>query len=236
MGMEVSSVRIQLCCVLMIALAANAQDKPRLDLQGDRFRGLTYDELTPAQKVIADRALAGRGAIGIFNITLRSPELSDAMRGITGSRTNPVLSAKQNELAILLSARFWTTQFEWAVHHRAATQAGLSEDTIRAIVEGRRPTSLQADEVPVYNFITELFNTKQVGDVTFQAAKDALGEKGIVDLIGLVGFYQTVSIMMNVDRYPLNNTQKPELQPIAKPLPFAPATSTKDAAGARPQP
>ena len=95
-------MRVQVCCVLLIVLTANAQDKPKLDLRGDRFRGLAYDELTPAQKVIADRALAGRGPIGIFNITLCSPELSDALRGITGGRTEPVLSAKQNELAILL--------------------------------------------------------------------------------------------------------------------------------------
>src|SRR5438477_11679747 len=119
-------MRVQLCCLLLVVVTAYAQDKPKLDLKGDRFPGLTYEELTPPQRIIADRALAGRGGIGIFNITLRSPELSDAMRGITGSRTEPVLSARQNELAILLTARFWTTQFEWAVHHRAATQAGVS--------------------------------------------------------------------------------------------------------------
>src|SRR5215831_19263794 len=98
-------MRIQICSLLLVALTASAQQRATLNLQGDRFRGLTYEELTPAQKVIADRALAGRGAIGIFNITLRSPELSDAMRGITGSRTEPALSTKQNELAILLTGR-----------------------------------------------------------------------------------------------------------------------------------
>jgi 4-carboxymuconolactone decarboxylase len=217
---EVFEVRTQLCCIFLILTAASAQDKPKLDLRGDRFRGLTYEELTPAQKVITDRALAGRGPIGIFNITLRSPELSDAMRGIAGSRTAPVLSARQNELAILLTGRFWTTQFEWSVHHRAATQAGLSDQTISAIIDGRRPTALQPDEVPVYNFLTELLNTKQMSDATFQATKEKLGEKGIVDLIGLTSFYQTVSLMMNVDRYPLTNSQKSELQPLAKPLPY----------------
>jgi 4-carboxymuconolactone decarboxylase len=193
----------------------------KLNLRGDRFRGLTYEELTPAQKVIADRALAGRGPIGIFNITLRSPELSDAMRGIAGSRTAPVLSARQNELAILLTGRFWTTQFEFSVHHRAATQAGLGDQTIGAIIEGKHPPLLQPDELPVYNFVSELLNTKQVSDATFQAIKEKVGEKGIVDLIGLVGFYQTVSLMMNVDRFPLTDAQKPELAPLAKPLPFS---------------
>jgi len=207
--------------LLLAAAVAQEPAKPKLNLRGDRFPGLTYEELTPVQKVIADGALAGRGPIGIFNITLRSPELSDAMRGIAGSRTAPVLSARQNELAILLTGRYWTTQFEFAVHHRAATQAGLSDQTVGAIIEGKRPAALQPDELPVYNFVAELLNTKQVGDATFQAAREKLAEKGIVDLIGLVGFYQTVSLMMNVDRFPLTSAQKPELSPLAQPLPLS---------------
>src|SRR5580658_5305217 len=216
-------MRLPTVALLLLATIAVAQEpaKPKLNLRGDRFPGLTYEELTPAQKVIADRALAGRGPIGIFNITLRSPELSDAMRGIAGSRSAPVLPAKQNELAILLTGRFWTTQFEFSVHHRAATQAGLSDQTIAAIIEGKRPAALQPDEVPVYNFVSELLNTKQMSDATFQAAKEKLGEKGIVDIIGLIGFYQTVSLMMNVDRFPLTSAQKPELAPLAQPLPLS---------------
>jgi 4-carboxymuconolactone decarboxylase len=229
---EVSSMLrvLILCSAILMVGSASAQEKskapPKLDLRGDRFRGLTYDELTPPQKVITDRALAGRGPIGIFNITLRSPELSDAMRGIAGGRG--ALSTKQNELAILLTGRYWTTQFEFAVHHRAATQAGLSEATIGDIIAGKRPAALLPDEVPIYNFVTELLNTKQVSDITFNAAKQAVGEKGIVDVIGLSSFYQTVSLMMNVDRYPLTATQRAELQPLSKPLPFTPGGS-KDA-------
>jgi 4-carboxymuconolactone decarboxylase len=219
-------VRLHLYCVLIFALAASAQDKPKLDLNGDRFPGLTYEQLTPAQRLIADRALAGRGTIGIFNIQLRSPELSEAMRGIFGGRTEPLLSARQNELAILITGRFWTTQYEWAVHHRVAAQAGVPEDTINAIREGRRPTMLQPDEAAMYNFLTALLNTKQVSDSNFQALKEQLGEKRIVDLIALVGFYQTVSLMMNVDRFPLTGNQKPELEAMAKPLPLAPAAGT----------
>jgi 4-carboxymuconolactone decarboxylase len=227
------------CFACLIVATASAQDqpkqdRPKLDLRGDRFRGLTYEELTPAQKVITDRALAGRGPIGIFNITLRSPELSDAMRGIAGGRG--ALSTRQNELAILITGRYWSTQFEFAVHHRAATQAGLSDATIGAIIEGKHPAALLPDEGPVYNFLTELLNTKQVSDATFQAAKEAVNEKGIVDLTGLSGFYQTVSLMMNVDRYPLTASQKPELQPLAKPLPVTSGTAPGTAKDAPAQP
>jgi 4-carboxymuconolactone decarboxylase len=225
-------VRFHLYCVLVFALAAGAQDRPKLDLHGDRFPGLTYEQLTPAQRLIADRALAGRGTIGIFNIQLRSPELSEAMRGIFGGRSEPLLSARQNELAILITGRFWGTQYEWAVHHRVAAQAGIPEDTISAIREGRRPTMLQPDEAAIYNFVTELLNTRQVTDIYFQSVKEHLGEKRIVDLIALVGFYQTVSMMMNVDRFPLGANQKPELEGVARSLPLIPVpVSTGSSSG-----
>jgi 4-carboxymuconolactone decarboxylase len=236
--MQIRPGRTSCGLLLIFALALpiiRAQDKPKLNLTGDRFRGLTYEELTPAQKVIADRALAGPGAIGIFNITLRSPELSDAMRGISASRTQPLLSTRQNELAILLTGRFWTTQYEWMVHHRAAGRAGLSEETISAIAEGRRPAALEPDETAIYNFLSELLNLRQVSDATFQAAKEKIGEKGIVDLIGLTGFYQTVSLMMNVDRFPLPADRKPELELLAKPLPLASGVSAGSNASANPK-
>jgi 4-carboxymuconolactone decarboxylase len=191
----------------------------QLQLRGDRFQGLTYGEMTSEQKALTDRALAGRGTIGTFNILLRSPGLSEAVRGTAGGRAGSPLSTKQAELAIIINARYWTTQFEWLVHHRAAVQAGVSEATVAAIAEGRRPASMPPDEEPVYNFVRELLKTKQVSDPTFAAAKALLGESGIVDLIGLVGFYQSTSLMMNVDRYPMQADQKPELKKLESPLP-----------------
>jgi 4-carboxymuconolactone decarboxylase len=109
-------MRVSLCCALFLAGIASAQSDPdtALKMRGDRFPPLKYADMTPAQKTMADRAIAGRGAIGDFNIVLRSPELADALRFGTGA--NSTLSVKQRELAILISARFWTTQFEWAVH------------------------------------------------------------------------------------------------------------------------
>ena len=197
-----------------------AAAKQSLQLRGDRFRGLTYDEMTPEQKALTDRALADRGTIGTFNILLRSPGLSEAIRGTAGGRAGSPLTQKQAELAIIINARYWTTQFEWLVHHRAAVQAGVSESTVAAIAEGRRPASMPPDEEVVYNFVRELLNTKQVSDPTFAAAKSLLGERGIVDLIGLVGFYQATSLMMNVDRYPMQGPdQKPELKKLESPLP-----------------
>jgi 4-carboxymuconolactone decarboxylase len=225
-------MRFRLLAFLLMVSVAPAQEpgkaaapvKPppaakQLQLRGDRFRGLTYGEMTPEQKALTDRALAGRGTIGTFNILLRSPGLSEAVRGTAGGRAGSPLSTKQSELAIIINARYWTTQFEWLVHHRAAVQAGVSEATAAAIAEGRRPESMPPDEEAVYNFVRELLKTKQVSDPTFDAAKALLGERGIVDLIGLVGFYQSTSLMMNVDRYPMQADQKPELKKLESPLP-----------------
>jgi len=198
---------------------AKAAKQP-LQLRGDRFRGLAYDEMTAEQKALTDRALAGRGTIGTFNILLRSPGLSEAIRGTAGDRAGSPLTQKLSELAIIINARYWTTQFEWLVHHRAAVQAGISETTVKAIAEGRRPASMPPDEEVVYNFVRELLKTRQVSDPTFAAAKSLLGERGIVDLLGLVGFYQATSLMMNVDRYPMQGPdQKPELKKLASTLP-----------------
>jgi 4-carboxymuconolactone decarboxylase len=195
--------------------------KSKIELRGDRFKGLSYDEMTPEQKAATERALAGRGTIGIFNIAVRSPEMADAL-WLFGDRIRFHLSVpdKLKEMAILISARYWMAQFEWTAHRTAGVQAGLSEATIRAIAEGRHPSSLQPDEEAVYNFCTELYKTKQVSDATFQSIKDKLGERGIVEIIGAAGYYQVVSMFMNVDRYPMANTsQKPELMPLATPIP-----------------
>ncbi len=169
------AMRIPLFCAIWLMGIANAQDPDQaLKLRGDRFPPIKYQDMTPAQKAMADRAIAGRGAIGDFNIVLRSPELASVLRA--GPRA--ALSAKQSELAILIVARYWTTQFEWAVHHRVAVQAGLSEAIVSAIAEGRKPESLAPDEAAVYNFLEELFNTKQVSDATFAAAKSWIRRAG----------------------------------------------------------
>lgn len=208
-----------LLLVSALSCFAFGQAGANVQLRGDRFPGLRYDQMTPEQKALTDRAAAGRGAIGTFNIMLRSPELSEMVRGASGFRTKSELSPKHTELAILINARYWNTQFEWIVHKQAALQAGLSAETIQAIAEGRRPPNLLPDEAPVYEYVRELLKTKQVSDATFAAVRNLLGEKGVVDIIGIVGFYQLSSLLMNVDRYPLQPGQVPDLKPLASPLP-----------------
>jgi hypothetical protein len=112
-----------------------------------------------------------------------------------------------------------TAQFEWLAHRNAGVRAGLAEATVRAIAEGKRPANLPPDEEAAYNFCTEFFKTRRVSDATYQVIKNKIGERGIVEIIGAAGQYQMVSLSMNVDRYPLELNQKPELMPLARPLP-----------------
>jgi 4-carboxymuconolactone decarboxylase len=156
----------------------------------------------------------------MFNIAVRNSEAGDLLFTMGDRvRFHMAVPDKLKELAIIITARYWAAQYEWLAHRRAAVQAGLTEDKVQAIAEGRRPVGMSADEEAVYNFITELFKSKQVSDDTFAAAKKSVGERGVVDLLATAGFYQIVSMFMNVDRLPMADNQKPELKYLATPLP-----------------
>jgi len=202
------------------ATAQSTVNGKTFTLRGDRFQPLTYQQMTPEQRIMTDHALAGRGPVGMFNIAVRSPEAGDLLFTM-GDRVRFHMSVpdKLKEMTIILTARYWGAQFEWLAHRQAAVQAGLSEDKVKAVAEGRRPVGMSAAEEAVYNFITELFKTKQVNDDTFAAVRNSVGERGVVDLLASAGFYQIVSMFMNVDRLPMANNQKPELTYLAKPLP-----------------
>jgi len=192
-------------------------DPNSVRLVGDRFKPLTYREMTPAQKKMFEGVISGerRGAGGPFNVLLRSPEMGDLAQQFGASmRFHSSIPSKLNELAIIITARHWTSNYEWYAHKRAALAAGLNAAIVDAVAAGTRPTAMQPDEEAVYDFCTELLTNKQVSDKTFQAAKDKFGERGVVDLIGVSGYYGLVSMLLNVDRYPLPNGVQPELKPL----------------------
>jgi 4-carboxymuconolactone decarboxylase len=209
--------------IFAIALAilgtvnAQAPTTRDLHLRGGRFKPLSYDTMTPEQKTLVASILSGpRTSLdGPFNVLLRSPDMGDlAQKFGAQMRYHSSLPPRLNEFAILITARFWTAQFEWQAHHKIALTAGLSPAIIDALAAGKRPTSMQPDEEAVYNFCTEVLSTKQVGDAAFQAAVEKFGERGVVDMLGVVGYYQFVSMVLNVDRYPLPDGVQPELKPL----------------------
>lgn len=208
-----------LCVFLVLAvpllMSAQNPDTSNLGLVGDRFKPLTFAQMTPEQKTMTKNLLSGerRGMGGPFNVLLRSPEMGDLAQKLGAQvRFHSSLSPKLNEMAIIITARYWTAQYEWNAHKRAALQAGLSPAIVDAIATRKKPTSMEPDEQIVYNFANELLETKHVSDAVFNAAVKRFGEKTVVDLIGVMGYYQLVSMILNVDRYPLGPGVQPELK------------------------
>jgi 4-carboxymuconolactone decarboxylase len=186
--------------------AVLAQETRDLGLRGDRFKPLTWQTLTAEQKTMVNDLLAGRRASlnGPFNALLRSPDMGNRAQKLGEYvRFGTSVPRRLNEMAILLTARWWSSEYEWYGHKTAALDAGLSAAVIDDIQAGRRPRGMQADERVIYDFSTELRERRRVSDDTFQAALNLLGEKGVIDLIGVMGYYDLVSMVLNVDRYPL---------------------------------
>jgi 4-carboxymuconolactone decarboxylase len=199
------------------APAPAAPNPADVKFEGDRFRPLTWAEMTPAQKTMTQHLLDGdrHGVGGPFNVLLRSPEMGDLAQAFgAAARFHSSLPPKLNEFAILITARFWTVQFEWNSHRRSAAQAGLSADIIQAVAAGKRPSKMQPDEEVVYNFGTELLKNHSVSDPTYAAAVKLLGERGVVDMISVMGYYQLVAMLLDVDRYPMPAGVAPELKPL----------------------
>jgi 4-carboxymuconolactone decarboxylase len=201
----------------LVSAAAQAPSAKDVKLVGNRFTPLTYAEMTAEQRTVIEHLLAGERAStsGPFNVFLRSPEFADLAQQMGARvRYHSSLPGRLNEMAILITARHWTAQYEWYAHKRLALQAGLNPAVVDAIAQGKRPATLQRDEQALYDFQTELLETRQVSDTVFQAAVAAFGERGVVDLLCNMGYYSLVSMTLNVDRYPLPEGAKPELQPL----------------------
>ena len=117
---------------------------------------------------------------------------------------------------IVLTARQWTQQFEWHAHYPIALKAGLKEDVAQAIAEGRRPSGMAEDEAVAYDFCDELFRTRSVSDATYGRARTKFGEQGVIDMLGVAGYYSMLAMIMNVARTPLPDGEAPPLKPFPR--------------------
>ena len=195
-----------------------------------RFKLIPLDQLTPEQRALTDaiksgpRAkLASSGASkpgplgGPFNVWLRSPGIGNLVQQLGEEiRFRSSLAGKLNELAILITARHWTSQYEWFAHHKLALEGGLDPAIAQAIAQGRRPARMDADETIVYEFSRELHETQGVSDATYNTALERFGERDVVDLITVNGFYGLVSMCLNVDKTPLPEGTPLPLPPLVK--------------------
>jgi 4-carboxymuconolactone decarboxylase len=162
-------------------------------------------DLDQQQQAAAAELIAGpRGAVfGPFIPLLRSPELMRRLQKVGEYlRFDNVLESRISEFVILIVSRHWTQQFEWRMHHPLALKAGIGADTLDALAVGRRPTGMAEDEQAAYDLCTELLRTHGVCDDTYQAALNAFGERGVVELVSLAGYFATVSMIMNTARTP----------------------------------
>jgi len=167
----------------------------------DRFPTLTPEQMTPEQAALAQAINSGpRGGMrGPFNAWLRSPAMGERMQKLGEQvRYNTSLSHRLNEFAILITARAWDAKYEWYAHYPLALQAGLKPAVAADLAQGKRPRGMSPDETAVYEFCTELRRDKRVSDATFAAVQAALGDQGVIDLIAVNGYYDMVSMTLNV--------------------------------------
>jgi 4-carboxymuconolactone decarboxylase len=202
--------------------------KTKTPAAGQRFKPIPLENLTPEQRVLADAIRSGpRSAMknsaasrpgplgGPFNVWLRSPGMGDIIQQLGAEiRFRSSLPSQLNEMAILITARRWTSQYEWYAHHKVALEAGLDPAIAQDIAQGRRPAKMSGDAAIIYDFSHELHETQGVSDATYRAALDKFGERGVVDLIAVNGFYVLVSMCLNVDRTPLPGGAQPPLPPL----------------------
>ena len=183
----------------------------------DRMPPLSPERMTNEQRQAAAELSAGpRGGVrGPFIALLRSPRLMSRLQKVGEYlRYESALEPRLAEFAMLIVARHLTQQFEWQTHYPLALKAGLAKEVAEALAQGARPRGMKPDEEALYDFCGELLQRHGVSDATYQRALEPLGERGVVDLVGLVGYFITVSLVMNVARTPEGETVTVPLEPF----------------------
>jgi 4-carboxymuconolactone decarboxylase len=211
--MVIAVLLVVLVCGM--ATVANAQTKE------PRFPVLTPDQLTDAQKRVYDSISSGpRGAVrsssgpggavrGPWGPLLRSPELTDRVQKLGEYlRFNSSLPARLSEFAIIINARFWDSKYEWSSHKPLAIKGGLAESIAGDLAQNKRPANMKPDEELVYDFCTTLHREHFIPDPLFKRAVAILGRAGVMDLIGVSGYYTLISMVLNVAEIPVPPGQK----------------------------
>jgi 4-carboxymuconolactone decarboxylase len=175
----------------------------------DRMPPLARETMDDTQRAAADELIAGprKGVKGPFIPLMRSPRLlAPLQKAGEYLRFDSVLPRRVSEFATLVVSRQWMQQFEWFTHVPLALQEGTSAETIEALRLGRRPSAMSAEEAFVYDFTVELTTHRGVGDARYTECVERFGERGVIDLVGLIGYFTTVSMVLNVAHTPPNET------------------------------
>jgi 4-carboxymuconolactone decarboxylase len=179
--------------------------RPVLHAAADRLPPIAPSNYTGAQRVAADSLIASpRGEVrGPFIPLLRSPELLDHSQSLGAYlRYRCTVPERLREFAILVIARHWSQAYEWHAHIGPALKTGVAATTLEALAEGAPLVTAEAPEATIHTFVTELLGTQYVSDGPYEEALSLLGEQGLVDLLGLCGYYSMLAMMLNVARTP----------------------------------
>jgi len=181
-----------------------------------RLPALDMARLTAEQQTLVEAIRSGpRGRFsneGPFAVYLHAPAYGQLAQQLGAQvRFGTSLPPRLSEFAILFTAQYWKAQYEWAAHAVIAAKRGVKEATIRDLLAGRAPKSAPHDEMAIYAFAKELYATRRVRDTTYARVRKLLGDAGMVELVGILGYYATVSMTLNVFRMPL---------PQGEPTPF----------------
>ena len=173
-------------------------------LAQQRLPTIPPDQYTAEQKRAAEEFLAARKVpvFGPFEPMMHSPEVMNMARAMGDYlRYHSAIGNTLSELVILITAREWSQGYEWYVHYPIALKAGISKGIADAIADGRRPTGMNADEEVVYDLTTEILKNKRISEATFQRAEQRFGKKGVVDMVGIAGYYTFLAMQLNMARY-----------------------------------
>ncbi|MCA1399254.1 carboxymuconolactone decarboxylase [Bradyrhizobium sp. BRP56] len=180
-----------------------------------RFAPLKAEELSPAQKAWADMISApprnAKFTAPPYRAYIRNPDLAPKLSNLSEYlRWNTSLPARLSEMAILITARHWTAQYEWSAHYPLAIKGGLDPKIADAIAKGTRPESMKDNEAALYDLGIALYRDKKVSDAVYNAALERFGERGITDIIAIMGYYDMVSMMLiTMQAGPANNGVQP---------------------------
>jgi 4-carboxymuconolactone decarboxylase len=186
-----------------------------------RFAPLKAEELTPPQKAWADMIAAPpRNAKFVnppYRAYIRNPDLAPRLTAMSEYlRWNTSLPPRLSELAILITARQWTAQYEWFAHYPLALKGGLDPKVANDIAQGKRPANMKDDETALYDLAMALYVDKKVSDSVYKAALDKFGERGIMDIIGIIGYYDITSMTLITMQAGAPNDSVPPLPVLAK--------------------
>ncbi len=171
----------------------------------DRFFEIDPARLSPTARVVYDTIAAGprQSVPYIFQALVKSPELTERTQALgVFCRYNTEFPPRLSELAILVVAKHWDATYEWSVHEHEARKAGVPEDVIAALDAGTVPDFKEADDALIYRFASTFFATNDVPDDLFAAAQARFGEKAVVELAGLLGYYSMLAIILRIFRVP----------------------------------